>query len=278
VTNTRKQLDEFRTTDKAKYSELLNVLIFNAQNDNTIATDILLEEIKQHHMRRRISRFTSKNCLLEDDDIRQEFMIGCAIGLTKAKLDVGEPFLFILQSGTWQTQRYVKKHINQGTMQTCRTCGNKSRLNIVDNNYVCKKCGSTDVATDMVSDKNEITFDNLVDEYDDLNTMILDDTVEALIVGFEDLLKEGTNVTRLFDAMIRRDINTTNPDVENYLKQIAKEWDTSAVNVNFNLTKLRKRFRKYLDDIEQIDDTLISKTISADKKFTFIDNIIGGGK
>ena len=194
-------------------------------------------------MGRRIGRYVGKNRLVERDDIKQEFMIGVAMYIHRAKLDMGDPIAFIISKGVFRVRDYMRKHIRQGTMQICKLCGNKTRLNKVGDRYTCTICGNTEVDTFEVADHDEITLENIAEE--GFEDYVISDIVMA---RFEETLIPGTNVHSLYQ-MLKSGIDRDNPEVKNYIKEIARIWGgCSDQNVVQHLDKLRNRMRKYFED------------------------------
>jgi hypothetical protein len=193
-------------------------------------------------MGRRIGRYIGKNRQVDNDDIRQEFLIGVAKHIEKARLDMGDPIEFLISKGVYAVRSYMRKHIVQGTMQICQDCGHKTRLNRVGNDYICRACGSANCTTQEVNDYDEITMENLVAE------RFEDDSISSgLIMDFEKTLQPGTNVYNLY-MLLKEGVDRDNPDVRNYIKEIARMWGgCSDQNVVQNLDKLKKRMTKWME-------------------------------
>lgn len=218
-------------------------LLRQAQSGNRVAQDDLILLIKTQFMARRIGRYIGRNRQVDNEDIRQEFLIGVAQGIPSARLDIGDPIEFIIRSGVWRVQGYMRKHIRQGTMQVCSTCGHKGRLNKVGMKYECKNCGSIEVETYEVDDHNEIALESITDNgFEDELTSSL------LFTRFEETLTPGTNIHNLY-VLLKSGIDRDNPAVKNYIKEIAKMWGgCSDQNVVRTLEKLRDRMRKFIID------------------------------
>ena len=212
-----------------------------AQSGDKIAEEQLLIYIKNDYMRKRIGKYLRKNRQVEDDDLMQEFMIGVALSINKAKLDIGDPIEYIIQQGVYRVRSYLRKHILQGTTQICGDCGYETRLNRVNNHYICKKCGSNNITTRELNDYDEIVLMNIEDksdfEVDLISSLIMD--------SFEHSLDPNTNVYQLY-ILIKNGINRDNPQIKNYIKEIAKIWGgCSEQNVVQAMNKLKNRLEKF---------------------------------
>ena len=240
-----------------EYNEVLE-LLKNAQAGDKSAEERLIIHIRDNIMRRRIGRFLHKNRQAEDDDLIQEFLIGVALAIPRADLNIGDPIEYIVHQGVYRVRSYLRKHIIQGTSQVCMDCGNESRLNRIDGNYVCKKCGSHNVITREVNDHDETLFQTMEstsNELDDIMTIML-------AYEFEKTLDHATNVYKLYEIMVKEGINRDNPTIKNYIKTISTMWGgCSQQNVLQNIYKLQSKFTKFLDDngMKMVNGRLVEK-------------------
>ena len=220
-------------------------LLRDAQNGDKSAEEQFIIYIRDNVMRRRIGRYLHKNRQCEDDDLKQEFLIGIALAIPKADLEIGDPVEYIIQQGVYRVRTYLRKHIIQGTTQVCMDCGYESRLNRVGSHYECKKCGSHNIVTREVNDHDETLFQTMEStssDIDDILTMML-------MHEFEKTLDHTTNVYRLYEIMVNKGINRDNPNIKNYIKTISMMWGgCSQQNVLQNIYKLQAKFTKFLDD------------------------------
>jgi len=214
-----------------------------AQSGNTVAEDTLIRLIKDKFMNKRIGRYLYRNRQAETDDLKQEFLIGVALNIHKARIDIGDPIEYLINQGVYRVRSYLRKNIIQNTIQICRDCGNKSRLNknANGNGYICKKCGSIHIDTHELDDHNDILLENIIEELD-----IEDQVLSTLFMKeFENTLTQGTNVCRLYE-LLKSGINRQNPEIKNYIKEIAKLWgNCSEQNVVRNIEKLRNRIEAF---------------------------------
>ena len=79
-------------TDKTK--EYLIGLLELSQSGDNVATDNIITYIRDNEMRKRIGRYLHKNRQVEDEDLKQEFLIGVALGIKEADLTIGNPIEF----------------------------------------------------------------------------------------------------------------------------------------------------------------------------------------
>lgn len=218
-------------------------LLYLAQNGDTIAEEDLIILVKTQFMGRRIGRYLGRNRQVENDDVKQEFLIGIAESIPKARLDMGDPIEFIISRGIYRVRGYMRKHIKQGTMQTCSDCGHKTRINMVNGRYECKRCGSINIETFEVNNHNDLLLDNMmVDGFEE------EVTSDIILEDFEKTLTPGTNVHSLY-TLLKSGIDRDNKAIKNYIKEVAKIWGgCSDQNVVRNLEKLRDKMRKYIID------------------------------
>lgn len=219
-------------------------LLVKAQNGDKFAEEDLINMIKTQHMMKRISRYMGKNRQVENEDLKQEFLIGVALSLKEAKINVGDPVEFIIFKGLCRVKSFMRKQVVQSTRQICLDCGTKSRLNRdkSSDGYICRKCGSKNINTDEINDNNEVTLMSISTrgfEEDLISELTMSD--------FKSTLIEGTNVYKLYE-LLESGIDRDNPMIKNYIKEIATLWGTSNQNVVQNLNKLKTRIEKFMMD------------------------------
>ena len=237
--------------------ELLE-LLKKAQSGDNVAEEKLIIFIRDKMMRRRIGRYLHKNRQCEDEDLIQEFLIGVAMAIPKADLDIGDPIEYIIQQGVYRVRTYLRKHIIQNTSQVCMDCGHESRLHQVNGSYVCRKCGSLNVITRETSDHDETVFETIESQSSEIEDIL----TSMIAYEFEQTLDHSTNVYRLYEIMVKNGINRDNPMIKNYIKTIAKMWGgCSQQNVLQNIYKLQTKFTKFLDDngMEMVNGRLVDK-------------------
>lgn len=232
-------------TEMRKYLiELLKL----AQSGDSIAEGNLITYIRDTEMRKRIGKYLHKNRQVEDEDLKQEFLIGVALSIHKANLEIGDPIEYIISQGVYRTRSYLRQHIIKNTTQICHECGYESRLNMVGNHYECKKCGSHDVETREIYDHDEITLTSKCVEVDEIEAMIDEMGCINIIEQFRDSFTDkNTKVYYLFTLMYDEDINSSNPEVQNYVAEIASMWNTSQTLVIQIKDKLKNKLLKFCE-------------------------------
>lgn len=220
--------------------EMIKLLVL-AKVDKFAEQD-LLEEIRTHIMPRRISRFINRNRQVDNDDVRQEYMIGVAMAIKSVNLETGDPIEYILNNGIYRVRSYVRGSILKATMQVCKDCGHKSRLNKTQSGYACKCCGGTNIETSEVNDYDETKLSSVqVDGFSD------DVIANELITSFKSTLQPGTNVYKLYEELVEHGLNRDNPMVKNYMKAIADKWGCSTQNINQNMKKLQLKYAEFAE-------------------------------
>lgn len=225
--------------------EYLIGLLKLAQSNDKVAEDNLITYIRDNMMKKRIGRYLHKNRQVEDEDLKQEFMIGVALSIQKASMDIGDPIEYILAQGVYRVKSYFRKNILKNTTQVCRCCGYESRLHKVGNTYVCRKCGSTEIDTREVYDHDEIALENMQNTNDEIDRLTDDIGADVIIEQFRDTLDKNTKAYYLFVLMYDQDINSDNPDVQNYIAEIARRWGTSQTLVVQTKEKLKNKLLKF---------------------------------
>lgn len=231
-----------------KTKEYLIELLKLAQSGDKVAEDNLISYIRDNEMKKRINRYLHKNRQVEDEDLKQEFLIGVALNISKANLEIGCPIEYIISQGVYRVRSYLRKHIIQNTTQICKDCGYESRLNRIGNHYECKKCGSHNIETRELCDHDEIALENRYNEEDEIERLIEDVNAEDIIREFRETLDKNTKAYYLFILLYDENINSDNPDIENYIKEIAKRWGTSQTLVVQVKEKLKIKLLKFCED------------------------------
>lgn len=229
-------------------------LLSRAQGGDRYAEHDLIELIQSNYMNRRIGRYLSKNRTVDNDDIKQEFIIGVGNNINNARMDIGDPIEYLIYGGVCRVRSYFRKMIVQNTIQICSDCGDKSRINrVADGVYQCKKCGSIRVTTMELDDHDEIVLGNVqINAFED-------DVISQLVVDdFKSTLTPGTNVYSLYELVIEQGFDRDNPMVKNYISAIAKEWGgTSNQNVVQNMKKLSKRLQDWLEKNQLVECSIM---------------------
>lgn len=215
-----------------------------AQQGNKNAEELLIVEIRDKFMGKRIGRYLHKNRIVEDEDLKQEFLIGVGLAIPKAKLDMGDPIEYLIKQGVYRVRSYLRQNIIKNTSQICNDCGYVTRLNMIDGQYVCKRCGSNNITTRETNENDEMILMNIISTEDDINEIISQDMIDR----FEKTLTPGTNVYNLY-ILLKSGINKDNPQISNYIKEIAKIWGgCSEQNVVQNMDKLRRKVTQFANE------------------------------
>ena len=215
-----------------------------AQSGNKNAEEMLIIEIRNRFMNKRIGRYLHKNRAAEDEDLKQEFLIGVALAIQKADINIGDPIEYIINQGVYRVRSYLRKSIIQNTLQICNDCGYKTRLNMIDGHYICKRCGSTNITTQEINSNDETVLSNTPTTQDEIDDIIGND----IISRFEATLVEGTNVYSLY-ILLKNGVNRDNPDIHNYIKEIARIWGgCSEQNVVQTMDKLKRKIMQFADE------------------------------
>lgn len=233
--------------------EYLIELLRLAQSGDRIAENNLIMYIRDNEMQKRISKYLRRNRQVEDEDLKQEFLIGVALNISKADLEIGNPIEYIISQGVFRVRSYLRKHIIQNTTQVCSDCGYESRLNRVKNHqYECKKCGSHNIITREISDHDEVALENKCADDDEIEKLIEGLGAEDIIMRFRSTLDNNTKMYNLFVLLYDEDINSDNPEIDNYIKEIANRWGTSQTLVIQVKEKLKIKLLKFCES-EKID-------------------------
>lgn len=215
-----------------------------AQAGNKRAEELLIVEIRDKFMNRRIGRYLHKNRIVDDDDLKQEFLIGVAFAIPKARIDMGDPIEYLIKQGVYRVRSYLRSSIIKNTSQICNDCGYITRLNMIDGQYVCKRCGSTNMTTQELNDCDETLLNNIPS----METEIDDIAGQDMVDRFEATLVPGTNVHNLY-ILLKSGINRDNPNIPNYIKEIARIWGgCSEQNVVQNMDKLKKKIIQFAEE------------------------------
>jgi hypothetical protein len=229
-------------------------LIRRAQEGDEFAMNRLITIIRDEHMPGRIRNQRKRNVLVEEDDIESEFLMACFQAVKEAKLDLGNPLMYILWKGQLAVGYLFRKSIKKGVRVSCNTCGDSS-LAMSRGRVLCGTCGSSEVQTHMV-----LVDENKVDDAEkesgpiwdkvepEAVCSIVDKTWDATVHGIQvqELRSRLSGRTlQLFDIIAIEGINRDSS--KNYLDEIAKRWGVTTACVSIYLRKLRKAVQAYYD-------------------------------
>lgn len=231
-----------------------SIELISAAKDNDIAMNRLVSLIAKEHMPKRVSKYYKRNVLVEQADIDSAFLFACYQAVGSAKIDVGNPLLYVLWKGELAVIQLFRKEIPKGVSATCPTCETTVSLARRNGKNVCSVCGSTDIKTFMkeIGDSQltdteraagKTSYDRAKnsDPYRELDALfsmnIYDITVEEMRSHLTGRVRE------LFDILVIEGVNRESSD--NYLGEIAKRWGVSTACVSVYLRKLRVKIINY---------------------------------
>jgi hypothetical protein len=231
------------------------VLLRKAQQGDQAAANKFLAMIRDKHMASRTRMYKNRNVLVDQAEIESEFLLGCFEAMRSAKLDVGNPLMFILWKGGLAVAHLFRKKIREGINVHCRTCGETS-MGYTKRRIVCGLCGSDDVRTEMVMiGEAQLTDAEIEAEhtpYDRATTDTFGELDAVFQLSTEGIMIEeiqarlNGRVLELFNIIAVEQINRSTSD--NYLQEIATRWGVSTACVSVYLRKLRIAILKYLAD------------------------------
>ncbi len=233
------------TTVADKNKEELLKLLEYAQGGDKISEENLILKIKSQYMNKCISRYLGRNRQVENEDLKQEFLIGVALSIKKCRLDIGDPIEYLVSQGIFKVRTCLRSKITTNTIQVCLECGYITRLHMVDNHYICRKCGSMNIETSEVCKHDDIVLENTEDD-----ALLTEDKIisKIIIEKFEMTLTDGTNVKNLYN-LIKMGVNRDNALISNFTKEIARIWGgCSEQNVVQTLHKLQDKLNKFAND------------------------------
>lgn len=235
-------------------------LIKQAQRGNREATELLFRLIRDEHMPRRVRRHYARNVLVEPAEIDSEFLLGCWRALPRAKLDVGNPLMFMCYKGEMAVVDLFRSKIEKGVLASCGDCGQTKNTLMKAGRPTCRSCGSRNVTTTM-QEVNETSLarpDGGADSGHVFDAAIAHSgpgvVVRAEAVWFlatrniqveEMRARLNGRVLQLFDLLVTEEINSATS--KNYLKEIAGRWGVSVPCVAVYLRKLRALVEEYFD-------------------------------
>lgn len=235
-------------------------LIRDAQAGDRDALEELFRIIKDEHMPRRVRRHYARNVLVEPAEIDSEFLLGCWKALPRAKLNVGNPLMFMCYKGGMAVVDLFRSRIEKGVLASCSDCGQTRNTLMKAGRPTCRSCGSRNVTTAM----QEANETSLAKPHSGADSAYVFDAamahggpgvvVRAEAVWFlatrniqveEMRARLNGRVLQLFDLLVTEEINSATS--KNYLKEIADRWGVSVPCVAVYLRKLRARVEEYFD-------------------------------
>lgn len=228
-------------------------LLDQAQKGDELAMNRLLTLIQKEHMPKRIKHYYGRNVLVEQADIESEFLLGCYEAIKIAKMDVGNPLMFILWKGQLAVAHIFRRKVKEGVQVHCKECGIRP-MTYINRELICNKCGSNQVTSRMIvvdeSQKSDdmkngtARFDVLNDPFKEMDAIFALATEEMAIDEIR--VKLRGRQRELFDILVVEQINRDTSD--NYLAEIAARWGVSTACVSVYLRKLRFAVLNHFSD------------------------------
>lgn len=237
-------------------------LIDQAQRGNREAAELLFGLIKDEHMPKRVRRHYDRNVLVEPAEIDSYFLEGCWKALARAKLDVGNPLMFMLYKGELAVVDLFRSKVQAGVLASCNDCGQTKRVIMKGGRATCRSCGSRDVSTAMIEVREStLTRSGGRDDRDpgaELDRMlsvgrrgVQAETDDAFFLATRNIqidemrARLNGRILQLFDLIVTEEINSATS--QNYLKEIAGRWGVTVPCVAVYLRKLRAIIEGYFD-------------------------------
>lgn len=227
-------------------------LLQRAQAGDEDASNLLMRLIRDHYTPGVIKQYRTRNVLVSEDDIASEFLLGCWMATSKAKLDIGNPMKFIIWKGRMAVASLFRKKIQGGVKFTCFECGTQGNIRNHNGAPACTACYSRDLWTTMyeVEDISEKP-----DGYDNKSGgMMLRPSLSAehiwqlatYGVQIEEMRARLTGrALQLFDILVVEGVNRESS--QNYLAEIAGRWGVSTTAVAAHLRTLRAKILEYVE-------------------------------
>ena len=237
-------------------------IIKAAQGGDEYAVEKLIIIIRDNHMNKAISRYLYKNRLVENEDVKQMFMIGVAMAIPTVRLDLGNPMIYLINCGIWKVKSYFRAQVFNNTRQTCLDCGHTCRptktikkYDVVvkrSDDWICPSCGGDNVDIAQCTGA-EVKDDNVFSTKTD--ALIEDIVTDSMAI---DEFRKTINgrVLQLFD-MINKGVDRDG--TTSYMRDIADDWGVSTACVAQYLKRLRAAWKAHFEvSIEDAIDRRIS--------------------
>ena len=211
--------------------------LHEAQQGSIRALDLFLERMQAEFRGRILGKY--QNCVTDEDELLSEFMIGVWKEMLNARLDVGNPLMFLAWKGQMHVVSFLRQRLKRQVYQICRRCGRTTPLK----NTKCVHCKSTRIRTFMVEKNGDTPYANIRDQ--EVGVPLDQEVLEKIdIERFRRSL--GGRSLQLFDMCLER--NTWRQPGRNYLREIASTWGVSTPTVAVHLRRLRAKVDAFVNE------------------------------
>lgn len=230
--------------------EEIRRLIIVAQTDEnevvatTALTDLLIE-IMDNHMERHISKYYRKATVggMDEDDIRQIFLIACSKAIEQADPYIGNPLLFIIKKGKWAITDELRKGYRRNLRQYCHTCGKETRLNERGGIPICPNCGEDrDGYVERIQFNH--TDDGTMAQFKVDESLSIEDAVEGSLLVDKFRSRLSGRKADVFDLIYYHGYDRDSCD--NYQKAIADKLGITPSNVNLRLRQIKVEWEEFI--------------------------------
>lgn len=234
-------------------TEEYKLFIQVAQGEDEIAsqfavTDILFDII-ENHMNKHLYKYYGKATTggMDDDDIRQIFLIAVGEAINTARTDIGSPLLYLIQKGKWAVTDELRKGYRRAIRQYCHKCNKESRIFEKGGTALCPTCHSDEHIERMM-------VDILDDNTHTVNVEATELTIEEVIVS-EQVISEfkatlSGRTLEVYEMIMEKGYDRS--ACNNYIKEIASEMNVTPTNINLRLRKIKEAWSQFTQAMEEL--------------------------
>lgn len=226
--------------------EEVKTLILQAQNSDNMykdsATSTLLADIVQHYMNHIIGKYKRSTRLIgsgfDAEDIEQIFLMACTNkGIRTARIDIGDPIMYILQTGKWAVLDALRSSFRKTIRQHCRDCFAETRLFETGGIPQCPQCASVKVERIAISTLDDGTVLHYQPDRTNVERMVLD---KLTIEEFRNRLKGRKR--EVFDLILQ---GLDRDACKSYIGEIADTLGVSTSNINQRLRQIKSEWAQF---------------------------------
>lgn len=213
-------------------------LIQRAKSLDQDAMNALAGVIIKQYADPALRRWRGRNVLVDNDELRQEFLIGCICALDNVRIDVGNPIRYLIQKGVWAALEYIRKQMGNGVRMHCIRCGRIGRIHTDRGMWKCPKCGSLNVETFMREEHVDITLETCqIDDKQMMRDIVYDQVEERLLTEEVERRLNGRTL-ELYKLIVYEGMEKGTS--KNYLADLARRMGgISTACVSIYLKKIR---------------------------------------